>query len=627
MPTLPVNAMTHTVQNPPHDSVVNIAAYRFVQLDELEKLRAQLRAIVESAELRGTILLSPEGLNLFLAGSRAGVDQFLEYLLADSRFAEMEVKESLNNYQPFNRMLIKIKSEIISFGMPGIAPEQQTSPKLEARQLKQWLDEGRHVHLLDTRNNYEVDVGTFTDAIRPDIDNFREFPDAVSRLPETMKDEPIVMFCTGGIRCEKAGPYMEQAGFQQVYQLDGGILKYFEECGGDHYTGDCFVFDQRVAVDPQLTETRHTQCYICQEVVTPEEQESPKYTRGVSCPRCFRPSDEIVARTVAERNRQLQELTRRLPGSRPYFNRRPLNVPARYDGFTLLDFLADWHPQVPREEWQGKIEHGKIVPGQRYGRRKKRRKSAEEPIPLPVDRIVRGGERFENLLPGTVEPEVNGKLQVIHEDDQFVVINKPAPLPLHPSGRFNRNTVQYLLDQLYRPQHPLFVHRLDANTSGVLVLCRKKAIARVVAPQFEQRIVRKTYLARIKGAPADDQFVCDVPISRTPGPGGLRLPDSKNGLQAETEFTVLRRFENQTTLLEVRPLSGRTNQIRIHLAHLGLPIVGDPAWTSDQSQRSSRTLSIEEPPMCLHASAIQLTDANGELRVFRVPDPMWAVDS
>ena len=616
--------MNLDVQSISPTCIVNIAAYRFVQLDELEQLRADLRSVVEHTELKGTVLLSPEGINLFLAGERAGVDQFLSHLRSDERFAQIEVKESLNDYQPFNRMLIKIKSEIISFGMPGIAPQQQTSPKMPAHQLKQWLDDGRSVHLLDTRNNYEVDLGTFTNAIRPDIDNFREFPDAVSQLPESMKNEPIVMFCTGGIRCEKAGPYMEQAGFKQVYQLDGGILKYFEECGGDHYTGDCFVFDQRVAVDPQLQETLHTQCYICQEVVTPEAQQQKEYVPGVSCPQCFRPADEVIERRVAERNKSLAQLTQVLPGSTPYFNRRPLNVPARYDGFQLLDFLADWHPQVPREAWQKKIARSEVVPGQRYGRRKKRRKSPEETLPLAPDRIVRGGERFENLLPGTIEPDVNGDLKLIYEDDQFVVVNKPAPLPLHASGRFNRNTIQYLLDQLYRPEHPLFVHRLDANTSGVLVLCRKKAIARVVAPQFEQRVVRKTYLARVQGTPAEDVFHCDVGIAKSPGPGGLRLPDPEAGLEAETEFTVLERFEDGTTLLEVRPLSGRTNQIRIHLGYLQLPILGDPAWHPDETQRSSRTLSVDERPMCLHASQIQLADVNGELRVFRATDPEWA---
>ena len=152
-------------------------------------------------------------------------------------------KESPSAEQPFNRMLVKIKKEIIAFGVAGIDPASRPTPKLSARELKQWLDEGRPVTLLDIRNDYEVRMGTFRGARRAGIDHFREFPAAVQQLPAELKQQPVVMFCTGGIRCEKAGPFMEQAGFQNVHQLDGGILKYFEECGGAHYDGECFVFE------------------------------------------------------------------------------------------------------------------------------------------------------------------------------------------------------------------------------------------------------------------------------------------------------------------------------------------------------------------------------------------------
>src|SRR5262249_5606336 len=146
--------------------------------------------------------------------------------------------------QPFRRMLVKVKQEIIAFGVAGIEPGRTTSTKLAPQTLKQWLDEGRPVTLLDTRNDYEVRLGTFENAVTLGIDHFRSFPAAVRELPAAMKQQPIVMFCTGGIRCEKAGPLMEREGFEQVFQLDGGILKYFEECGGEHYDGECFVFDR-----------------------------------------------------------------------------------------------------------------------------------------------------------------------------------------------------------------------------------------------------------------------------------------------------------------------------------------------------------------------------------------------
>ena len=606
---------------------INIAGYKFVELDNLEKRRDVLRELVDRLDLRGTILLSPEGVNLFIAGERAEIDQFLHAVHLDPAFEDLETKESISDHQPFNRMLIKIKNEIIAFGIEGVNPIRETSPKLPAVELKKWLDEGRKVHLLDTRNDYEVEVGTFENAIPAGIDNFRDFPAAVDKLPESMKDEPLVMFCTGGIRCEKAGPYMEQAGFKQIYQLEGGILKYFEDCGGTHYTGDCFVFDQRVAVDPQLNETDHTQCYICQEVVSPEDQSSPRYVAGVSCPRCYREPEEKLAERLRLRNAQIKSFVNPLPGSIPYFNKRPLNVPAKFDGLSLLAFLSGWHPQVPQEEWQRKIQDSEIVPGQRYGRRKRRMKSAEESVPLSAERIVRGGERFENLQPGTVEPDVNSDLEIVFDDDQFIVVNKPAPLPLHPSGRFNRNTLQYIINETYRPETPLLVHRLDANTSGVLVMCRKRKVARIVQPQFENRTVSKTYLARVHGVPEIPVFECTAPIAATPSENGLRLISHDDGLEAHTKFEIVATMTDGTTLLKVSPVTGRTNQIRLHLWHLGFPIVGDPAYLANQETGSNRSLQVNEPVMCLHASCISLHDCNGELRTFQAPDPEWAKHS
>jgi predicted sulfurtransferase len=172
-------------------------------------------------------------------------------------------------------------------GVEGLDPAGRPTPKLPARTLKQWLDEGRPVTLLDTRNDYEVRMGTFRGARPAGIDHFRDFPDAVARLPATLKNQPIVMFCTGGIRCEKAGPYMEREGFTNVHQLEGGILKYFEECGGAHYDGECFVFDRRVGVDPQLRETKTVMCFNCQMPLTPVEQQHPHYVADKTCPHCF----------------------------------------------------------------------------------------------------------------------------------------------------------------------------------------------------------------------------------------------------------------------------------------------------------------------------------------------------
>lgn len=267
-------------------SFVNISAYKFTPLDDLPVWRERLLQVSRAGDLRGTILLSVEGINLFVAGTRSQIDSLLTTLRSIPGLADLTPKESFSAEQPFNRMLVKIKKEIIAFGVPGIDPARRPSHKLPARTLKQWLDEGRPITLLDTRNDYEIRLGTFRGAVPARIEHFREFPAAVKHLPEEMKEHPVVMFCTGGIRCEKAGPYLQQAGFKNVHQLDGGILKYFEECGGAHYDGECFVFDRRVGVDPALRETNSVLCFNCQMPLTEAEQRDPRYVPNVSCPHC-----------------------------------------------------------------------------------------------------------------------------------------------------------------------------------------------------------------------------------------------------------------------------------------------------------------------------------------------------
>lgn len=270
--------------------IVNYSAYRFTPFaeEELLPLRDRLRVLTTELGLRGTILLATEGINLFVAGPRSAVETLLAELRALPGLADLAPKESLSSERPFNRMLVKIKKEIIAFGVEGIDPARAPAPRLDARTLKQWLDEGRPVTLLDTRNDYEVKLGTFKNALVPHIDHFRDFPAAVAKLPAELKQQPVVTFCTGGIRCEKAAPLLERQGFEQVFQLEGGILKYFEECGGAHYEGECFVFDRRVGVDPQLRETDAVLCFNCQMPLTVAEQKDARYVPDVSCPHCHR---------------------------------------------------------------------------------------------------------------------------------------------------------------------------------------------------------------------------------------------------------------------------------------------------------------------------------------------------
>ena len=268
-------------------AVTNIAAYKFTPLDGLTELRSRLLALTRREGLRGTILLSGEGINLCVAGTPTAVAALLGELRVVPGLANLAVKESESAEQPFNRMLVKIKKEIIAFGIEGIDPERRPTAKLPPRTLKQWLDEGRPVTLLDTRNDYEVRMGTFRGAVPAGVAHFREFPAAVGRLPVALKEQAVVMFCTGGIRCEKAGPLLEREGFKRVFQLDGGILKYFEECGGAHYDGECFVFDRRVGVDTTLRETDSVMCFACQMPLKVDEQRHPHYVADVSCPHCF----------------------------------------------------------------------------------------------------------------------------------------------------------------------------------------------------------------------------------------------------------------------------------------------------------------------------------------------------
>lgn len=233
-------------------SIVNLASYRFVKLDALEARRASLLEFCKDVGLRGTILLAPEGINLFVAGTAEACDAFKAKLDEDSATAGLDFKLSYSEFQPFARLRIRLKREIITFGHEEVLKDAPPPKSISPEELKRWLDEGRPVKLVDTRNHFEVEVGTFRGAIDPHIDRFTQFADAAKRLADELGDVPVVAFCTGGIRCEKAVPYMEHVGFRNVYQLEGGILRYLERCGSEHYDGECFVFDGRGSVDGRL---------------------------------------------------------------------------------------------------------------------------------------------------------------------------------------------------------------------------------------------------------------------------------------------------------------------------------------------------------------------------------------
>ncbi len=578
--------------------VVNIAAYKFVTLENLQSLRDRLRSRCKLSELKGTILVSPEGINMFLAGSRSGIDELLALVRSLDGLQDIEVKESYSAEQPFNRMLVKLKREIIAFGVEGIEPARRTSPKLSAKELKRWLDEGRPVRLLDTRNDYEVDLGTFRGAERLNIDHFREFPEASAGLPDEAKRQPLVMFCTGGIRCEKAGPMLEQLGFEQVYQLDGGILKYFEECGDAHYDGGCFVFDSRVVLGPDLAPTGAVQCFNCQAVLTHEDIQSPKFRFGHSCPHCYLTDDQAREAQRARREQLIQSIAGAQPGCTPYDNRRRMHVASKLAGLTLIDFLSAYHPPTPRDQWLAWIESGSIT---------------SQGAKVHAEQIVREGQCFDQVQAGYTEPEIATQIGLIYEDEALVVINKPAPLPVHPSGRFHRNTLEYILAQAYRPEKLRLAHRLDADTTGLVVLARKYSAARVLQPQFTEGGVVKKYLLKVHGQPPAEQFVCEASIGAEAGPLGSRSI-SELGQVARTEFRVVgQNASDSQWILEANPLQGRTHQIRLHAQHLGLPIVGDPLYAPASQQA-----------LCLHAWQLSFAHPfTGQQLCFEAPQPDW----
>ena len=279
------------IKHPINYPIINIAAYRFVSFDADEAARLRFLEMCTRLALKGTVLLSPEGINLFLAGTRAAIDEFLVWLQSDHRFAQIEVKESGSPTQPFKRMLVKCKPELITMKHPLIKPELGRAPAVAPTTLKRWLDAGvddagRPVVMLDTRNGFEVDVGTFDDTVDYRIAKFSEFPEVVEQHRSEFAGKTVVTFCTGGIRCEKAAIHMQNVGVDHVYQLDGGILKYFEEVGGAHYTGDCFVFDHRTAVNPALAPMPDLICETCGTAIPSREGLSLDTTSGMKCIQC-----------------------------------------------------------------------------------------------------------------------------------------------------------------------------------------------------------------------------------------------------------------------------------------------------------------------------------------------------
>lgn len=287
--------------------IVVCALYRFVRLENYEALREPLLALMEQFDVRGTLLLANEGVNGTIAGSRQGIDAVVAWLRSDDRLAPLDTKESLHDELPFKRSKVKLKKEIVTLGVQGIDPNRVVGTYVEPKDWNALISDP-DVVLIDTRNQYEVDVGTFKGAISPVTETFRQFPDYVKEHLDPQKNKKVAMFCTGGIRCEKSTAFLKEQGFDEVYHLKGGILKYLEEVPENEtlWQGECFVFDDRVTVDHKLQKGHYSLCNACRLPITEEDKQHEQYEQGVSCPHCYGThSDEQIAR-FREREHQMR---------------------------------------------------------------------------------------------------------------------------------------------------------------------------------------------------------------------------------------------------------------------------------------------------------------------------------
>lgn len=288
-------------------TIIVCALYKFIRLDNFQELREPLLQQMLENEVRGTILLAHEGINGTISGTRHGIDKVLAWLKNDPRLKPLDVKESFHDSTPFHRSKVKLKKEIVTMGVEDIDPQEHAGTYVEPQDWNDLISRD-DVLVIDTRNQYEVEIGQFTNAINPETNSFRDFPAyADSKLGEH-KDKKIAMYCTGGIRCEKSTAYLKQQGFNDVYHLKGGILKYLEEVSAAEslWEGECFVFDDRVAVNQDLEKGSYDQCHACRFPITPEQMQHPHYQPGVSCPRCHGKHSEEQLKRFSERQKQME---------------------------------------------------------------------------------------------------------------------------------------------------------------------------------------------------------------------------------------------------------------------------------------------------------------------------------
>ncbi len=283
------------------------ALYQFVRLDDFAAFRTPLYELMADLEIKGTILLALEGLNGTISGSQTSIDKVLEFLQTDGRFNRLEIKFSCSETLPFKRLKVKLKQEIVTLGVADIDPKSLAGTYIAPNNWNALISDP-DVVVIDTRNNYEYEIGSFKGAINPNTETFREFPTYIKNNLEQYRDKKIAMFCTGGIRCEKSTAYLKSQGFETVYHLQGGILKYLEaiDKGQSLWQGECFVFDERVAVKHNLEQGQYDQCHACRYPITDEDKKHSHYEKGVACVRCYGSRSEVQISRYRERQYQVE---------------------------------------------------------------------------------------------------------------------------------------------------------------------------------------------------------------------------------------------------------------------------------------------------------------------------------
>ena len=286
--------------------LVVCALYKFVTLEDFRALRQPLHDVMDANQVRGTLLLAEEGINGTIAGARAAIDSVLKWLRSDPRLTDLDCKESFTDSIPFNRSKVKLKKEIVTMGVEGVDPKRVVGTYVTPVDWNNLISDPE-VILVDTRNDYEFKVGTFKNAINPNTESFREFPRFVKENLNPKKHKKVAMFCTGGIRCEKSTAFLKEQGFDEVYHLKGGILKYLEEVSAQDtlWEGECFVFDERVTVNLQLEKGNYDQCNACRLPITEADKASDKYQKGVSCPHCYDKATDTQKSRFMEREKQM----------------------------------------------------------------------------------------------------------------------------------------------------------------------------------------------------------------------------------------------------------------------------------------------------------------------------------